>query len=150
MNHDIFFHQAYLLAEKAGQLGEVPVGAVLVYNEMVIAEGFNCSIGKHAPHGHAEMMALEQGGKVQHNYRLLDCDLYVTLEPCLMCYGAMVHARIRNCYYAAADPKSGVVSTGMIDSCSPFLNHRVALNCSKGIYSDKSSALMRAFFKARR
>ena len=150
MNHDIFLQQAYHLAEKAGQLGEVPVGAVLVYNETVIAEGFNCSIGQHAPHGHAEMMVLAQAGKVQRNYRLLDCNLYVTLEPCLMCYGAMVHARISNCFYAAADPKSGVASTGMIAGCAPYLNHRVALHCSKGIYSDKSSALMRAFFKARR
>ena len=98
-------------AERAAAAGEVPVGALLVLDNQVIGEGWNRPIGRHDPTAHAEIMALRQGGLVLQNYRLIDATLYVTLEPCVMCAGAMVHSRIRRLVYGAADEKTGAAGS---------------------------------------
>ena len=102
-NDEYWMRQALQLALRAQEEGEVPVGALLVLDNQVIGEGWNRPIGRHDPTAHAEIMALRQGGAVLQNYRLLNATLYVTLEPCVMCAGAMVHSRIRRLVYGAAD-----------------------------------------------
>ncbi len=104
--------------------GEVPVGAVLVHNNQVIGEGWNRPIGRHDPTAHAEIMALRQGGLVLQNYRLLDTTLYVTLEPCVMCSGAMVHSRIGTLVFGARDEKTGAAGSLMDVLGHPGMNHR--------------------------
>ncbi|MGM3312391.1 tRNA adenosine(34) deaminase TadA, partial [Enterobacter hormaechei subsp. steigerwaltii] len=106
-NHEYWMRHALVLAQRAWEEGEVPVGAVLVHNNQVIGEGWNRPIGRHDPTAHAEIMALRQGGLVLQNYRLLDTTLYVTLEPCVMCSGAMVHSRIGTLVFGARDEKTG-------------------------------------------
>lgn len=105
--HEYWMRHALALAQRAWEEGEVPVGAVLVHNNQVIGEGWNRPIGRHDPTAHAEIMALRQGGLVLQNYRLLDTTLYVTLEPCVMCSGAMVHSRIGTLVFGARDEKDG-------------------------------------------
>lgn len=143
-----FMQRALELAEQAERHNEVPVGAVVVFNDNIIGEGFNQPISRHDPSAHAEIIAMRAAGEKLQNYRLIDCDLYVTLEPCAMCAAAMVHARIRKLYYAASDPKTGVV-----DSCanlfdSDFCNHKV--EAEGGMLAETSCNLLKAFFKARR
>lgn len=104
-NHEYWMRHALTLAQRARDEGEVPVGAVLVHNNQVIGEGWNRPIGRHDPTAHAEIMALRRGGLVLQNYRLLDTTLYVTLEPCVMCSGAMVHSRIGTLVFGARDEK---------------------------------------------
>ncbi|MFV1973939.1 MAG: tRNA adenosine(34) deaminase TadA [Thiohalobacterales bacterium] len=140
--------QALTLAEQAAGQGEVPVGAILVLDDVRIGSGWNQPIGRHDPSAHAEVMALRDAGERLGNYRLAQAVLYVTLEPCLMCVGALVHARIARVVYAAPDPKSGAV-----DSCcrgfeSPGLNHRV--EATAGVMADECGELLRRFFRARR
>lgn len=142
MNH------ALTLAQRAWQEGEVPVGAVLVHNNQVIGEGWNRSIGKHDPTAHAEIMALRQGGMIKQNYRLLDATLYVTLEPCVMCAGAMVHSRIGTLVFGARDAKTGAVGS-LIDVLNhPGMNHQVAV--IEGVMAPQCSALLSDFFRMRR
>lgn len=143
-----FMQRALELAQLAEQYGEVPVGAVLVYHDKIIAEGFNQVITQSDPTAHAEIITMRSAGQIFDNYRLLDCDLYVTLEPCMMCTGAMVHARLRKLIYAASDPK-----TGCINSCGQYLqsdfhNHKVDVEA--GVCAEQSSALLKDFFKAKR
>lgn len=107
----------------APEEGEVPVGAVLVHNNQVIGEGWNRPIGRHDPTAHAEIMALRQGGLVLQNYRLLDTTLYVTLEPCVMCSGAMVHSRIGTLVFGARDEKTGAAGSLMDVLGHPGMNH---------------------------
>jgi len=149
--HDMDEHWmacALALARKAEQIGEVPVGAIVVWNNEIIAEGYNQPISTHDPSAHAEMIALRQAAKKLNNYRLLDTTLYVTLEPCMMCLGAMVHARIKRLVYAANDPKTGVIQSAAQLPHSSFLNHRIEIH--SGVMAKESSALLKTFFQARR
>ena len=139
---------ALVLAGRAAASGEVPVGAVLVQGESLLAEGWNQPIATHDPTAHAEVMALRAAGQSLGNYRLADTTLYVTLEPCLMCVGAIVHARIARLVFGAYDPKSGAVTSCMHGFEVPGLNHRVA--STGGILADECGALLKQFFRDRR
>jgi len=143
-----FMKKALSLAVKAEQCGEVPVGAVLVREGRVIGRGHNEPIGKNDPSAHAEIMALRAAGKKAAAYRLNGCELYVTLEPCVMCYSAMVHARIARLVYGADDPKNGIFSSGVFDKIEQIYNHRIAVE--KGVLAAPASAMLSGFFKARR
>lgn len=140
--------QALAEAETAAGHGEVPVGAVLVLDDELIGAGWNQPIGRHDPSAHAEVMALRAAGERLGNYRLAQAALYVTLEPCLMCVGALVHARVARVVYGAADPKSGAVDTCCRGFELPGLNHRVAVTA--GVMQDECGELLRRFFRARR
>ena len=143
-----WMRQALALALRARDEGEVPVGAVLVHNNQVIGEGWNRPIDHHDPTAHAEIMALRQGGLVLQNYRLIDATLYVTLEPCVMCAGAMVHARVRRLVFAATDPRAGAAGTVFNIVQHPALNHRI--ECTSGVLAEECGSLLRKFFVARR
>lgn len=136
------------MAERAAQEGEVPVGAVIVKDGQVIGEGWNRPIAGHDATAHAEIVALRAAGAATNNYRLLDATLYVTLEPCMMCAGAMVHARIGRLVFGAYDPKSGVICSVMKLLNAPHLNHRVAWQ--GGVLADACGERLSGFFKARR
>ncbi|WP_437178370.1 tRNA adenosine(34) deaminase TadA [Buttiauxella gaviniae] len=146
--HEYWMRHALTLARRAWEEGEVPVGAVLVHNNQVIGEGWNRPIGRHDPTAHAEIMALRQGGMVLQNYRLLDTTLYVTLEPCVMCAGAMVHSRIGNLVFGARDAKTGAIGSLMDVLGHPGMNHQV--NVTEGVLAEECSAMLSDFFRARR
>ena len=139
---------ALRLAARAAASGEVPVGAVLVQGASLLAEGWNQPIAAHDPTAHAEVQALRAAGQSLGNYRLADTTLYVTLEPCLMCVGAIVHARVARLVFGAFDPKSGAVTSCMQGFEVPGLNHRVA--SSGGVRADECGALLQQFFRDRR
>ena len=136
------------LARRAGEASEVPVGAVLVRGDSVLAEGANRTVGDGDPTGHAEMVAIRAGARVLGDWRLLDTTLYVTLEPCAMCAGAIVLARIPRVVYAAPDPKAGMAGSLGDLLRDPRLNHRCAVTA--GVLAEESGELLRAFFRARR
>jgi tRNA(adenine34) deaminase len=139
-----FMRLALEEAQRAQDRGEVPVGAVIVKNEQVIARGGNSPLGLHDPSAHAEMLALRAAGTALKNYRLDDTVLYVTLEPCLMCAAAMVHARVRRVVFGAFDPKAGAAG-GMIDAFSlSGMNHRV--DVFGGVLEAQCGALLSEFF----
>lgn len=140
--------QALKLAEHAASAGEVPVGAIVVSEGKIIGEGWNQPIGSSDPCAHAEIVALRQAAKNIGNYRLSGATLYVTLEPCTMCAGALVHARIERLVYGACEPKSGVIesNTPLLDA--PYFNH--SIDCQGGVLADQCSALMSDFFQQRR
>ncbi|MCB1936683.1 MAG: tRNA adenosine(34) deaminase TadA [Nitrosomonas sp.] len=150
-NHDkdiVWMHAALEQASLAQQSGEVPVGAVIVQNDIIIGRGYNCPISTNDPTAHAEVMALRNTGNTLKNYRLTGCTLYVTLEPCLMCIGAMFHARIERLVFAASDPKTGVCGSVMdIPACSQ-LNHH--LQVQGGVLAEEASQQLRQFFMQRR
>ncbi|CBA32906.1 tRNA-specific adenosine deaminase [Cronobacter turicensis z3032] len=148
LTHEYWMRHALTLAQRAWDEGEVPVGAVLVHNNQVIGEGWNRPIGRHDPTAHAEIMALRQGGLVLQNYRLLDTTLYVTLEPCVMCAGAMVHGRIGTLVFGARDAKTGAVGSLMDITGHPGMNHQVQV--IEGILATECSAMLSAFFRQRR
>jgi tRNA(adenine34) deaminase len=143
-----FMRRAIELAREAEAAGEVPVGAVIVRDGEVLAEGFNRPISTHDPTAHAEMVALRAAAARIDNYRLLDTTLYVTLEPCAMCAGAMVHARVRRLVYAATDPRAGAAGSLFNVVQHPALNHR--LEVVPGVLAEDCGALLRGFFVARR
>lgn len=143
-----FMREALALAAEGGELGEVPVGAVLVHEGQVIGRGFNCPISTHDPSAHAEMVAIRAAALAQHNYRLPGSTLYVTLEPCSMCAGLIVHSRIARVVYGASEPKAGVVSSRGQFFEQSFLNHRVLVE--GGVLAEDCGDVLRAFFKARR
>ena len=143
-----WMQHALMLAGRAEAGGEVPVGAVLVQGDAVIAEGWNRPIGEHDPTAHAEIITLRAGGQSLKNYRLADTTLYVTLEPCLMCVGAIVHARVARLVFGAPDPKSGAVSSVCQGFEMPGLNHHV--EASGGVLADECGELLKCFFQARR
>ncbi|UUC53507.1 tRNA adenosine(34) deaminase TadA [Pseudomonas citronellolis] len=143
-----FMREAMALAEQGAALGEVPVGAVLVLEGQVIGRGFNQPITAHDPSAHAEMIAIREAAAVAGNYRLPGSTLYVTLEPCSMCAGLLVHARIQRLVYAATEPKSGVVVSRGEFFAQDFLNHKVLVE--GGVLAEECSAMLSAFFKARR
>ncbi len=139
---------AIRLAQRAEALGEVPVGAVLVKDDRCIAEGWNDSIASHDPTAHAEVVALRTAGKRIENYRLIDTTLYVTLEPCVMCMGAISHARIKRLVFGAFDEKRGAVCNALSLTDAPFLNHRV--EWTGGVMAEECSMILKDFFRARR
>jgi tRNA(adenine34) deaminase len=135
-------------ARAAEEHGEVPVGAVIVRDGEVIATGRNRVIADSDPTAHAEMVALRAAGRALGNYRLLDCDLYVTLEPCAMCASAILHARIRRLVYAAADPKAGACGSVLTVLNHTQLNHRVEV--TSGLLAEECGAMLTGFFRSRR
>lgn len=149
MPNDIdWMHHALKLAERAQQEGEVPVGAVLVLNDEIIGAGWNRPITAHDPTAHAEIMALRAGAAKLGNYRLNDTTLYVTLEPCVMCAGAIVHARIKRLVFGASDPKAGAIVSAFNILDSARLNHRVEY--ASGILAEECGGMLSRFFEARR
>jgi len=143
-----FMREALALAEQGAALGEVPVGALLVSDGEVLGRGFNQPISSHDPSAHAEMVAIREAARAVGNYRLPGSTLYVTLEPCSMCAGLIVHARVARVVYAAAEPRAGVaVSRGRFFD-SDFLNHRTLVE--GGVLAEQSGELLRTFFRARR
>ena len=143
-----WMQRAILLAEKAAAQQEVPVGAILVLNDQVIGEAYNCSIMHHDPSAHAEMLALRLGAQQIKNYRLLNTTLYATLEPCSMCAGALVHARVQRLVFGAHDRKAGAVESNEKALDYNFLNHRVVY--AGGLLADQCGALLSQFFRERR
>lgn len=143
-----YMRQAIELAELAQSQGEIPVGAVLVCNDEVVATGWNQSIQLHDPSAHAEMIAVRAAGEQVANYRMLDCTLYVTLEPCPMCAGLLVHSRIKRLVYGAADLKTGSAGSVFNLVANDKLNHQVAI--TSGVLGDECSTMLSAFFKQRR
>ena len=143
-----FMQQAFVLAQKAEQVNEIPVGAVVVYQGEIIGEGFNQSILLNDPSAHAEMIAIRQAGEHLNNYRLLDCTLYVTLEPCPMCAGLLVHSRIKRLVYASPDLKTGAAGSTFNLVDNEQLNHQVMVD--NGIMKEQCSQLLSDFFKRRR
>ena len=149
MPDDVYWMQyALQLAEKAQTAGEVPVGAIIVQNDELIAEGYNQPISQHDATAHAEIMALHAACQKLQNYRLPGTTMYVTLEPCIMCAGALVHARIERLVYAASEPKTGAAGSLLNVFTLPNINHRV--NCESGVLAEQSSQLLRDFFRQRR
>lgn len=140
--------RALELAQKAERNGEVPVGAVIVMGNKIIGEGCNSSITRNDPSAHAEIVALRNAGDALNNYRLPGSTLYVTLEPCCMCAGAIVQARVERLVYAAADPKAGAVKSVFNLLDSDHLNHKVDI--TGGVLEQEASNMMTEFFKVRR
>jgi len=145
---EAFMQHAIQLAYKAESIGEVPVGAVLVKDGNIIAEGWNQPIAGHDPTAHAEICALRKGADKLGNYRLIDTTLYVTLEPCVMCAGAMIHARIKRLVYGAKDPKTGAAGSVFDTLLDTRHNHQVDI--TGGVCADQCSSLLSTFFKNRR
>ncbi|NND55514.1 MAG: tRNA adenosine(34) deaminase TadA [Gammaproteobacteria bacterium] len=143
-----FMAQALQLARQAEAAGEVPVGAVVVHEGQVIGRGSNAPISETDPTAHAEMEALREAAKIVGNYRLPEATLYVTLEPCPMCAGAMVHARVRRLVYGCADPRSGSAGSVFNITGADDLNHRIAV--TGGVLEEECRTLLQAFFRARR
>lgn len=148
MNDIDFMQQAIVLAMQAAAQKEVPVGAIVVKDGVVIGRGSNAPISLNDPSAHAEMLALRDAAKNIGNYRLVDCTLYVTLEPCAMCAGAIQHARISRLVYGAADPKTGACGSVVDLMSEPKLNHHTQVDA--GILAEDCGHLLSAFFKARR
>jgi len=139
---------ALLEARKAWDRGEVPVGAVVVKDGEVVATGYNQPIGRHDPTAHAEIMALRAAADKLGNYRLPGCELYVTLEPCAMCSGAMMHARLARVVFAAGDPKTGVCGSVLDLFALEQLNHHTAV--VGGVLAEEAGAMLKGFFAERR
>jgi len=147
-NHDYWMREALALACKAESVGEVPVGAIVVYQDQIIGKGFNQPISSHDPTAHAEIIAMRDAANQLNNYRLVDTTLYVTLEPCAMCAGAMIHARIKNLVFGAIDLRAGAISSIFNILDEKELNHRVTWQ--GGILKNECGELLKKFFKARR
>jgi len=145
---ELFMREALLLAQQGADMGEVPVGAVLVCEGEIIGRGYNQPIDAHDPSAHAEMQAIRQAAANIQNYRLPNTTLYVTLEPCSMCAGLLVHARIARLVYAAAEPRAGAVASQARFLDSSYLNHQVQVE--SGLLAEESARLLKDFFKARR
>lgn len=143
-----WMQRALVLAGQAAAMGEVPVGAVLVRDSVVIGEGCNQPISAQDPTAHAEIVALRTAAAAIGNYRLPDTTLYVTLEPCTMCIGALIHARVTRLVFAAREPRAGAVCSALQLCDHSGYNHR--LGWSEGVLAAESSALLTAFFRARR
>ncbi len=144
----IWMREALACAQKAYDQNEVPVGAVVVLNNQIIGRGWNQPISNHDATAHAEVMAIRAASQNIQNYRLVDAALYVTIEPCAMCFGALVHARIKKLVYGAPEPKSGVIYSNLNFPEQTFLNHSVEIE--KDILAEESTALIQQFFKMRR
>jgi len=148
MNDEIWMQRALELARQGAEVGEVPVGAVLVRDDQVLGEGFNQPITSHDPTAHAEVVALRAAADAEQNYRLPGSTLYVTLEPCTMCFGALVHARVARLVYAASEPRAGVCVSQLQLPQVDFYNHKLLVE--GGLMEAESAAMLKAFFAARR
>lgn len=145
---ELWMHEAIRAAQRALEIDEVPVGAVVVCEGKILARGFNRNIRDCDPTAHAELVALREAASAVGNHRLGGCDLFVTIEPCAMCVGAMVHARIRRLVYGADDPKAGAVHSVMRVLNHPSLNHRIQVQ--GGILAGRCTELLQQFFRLRR
>ncbi|MEI8207722.1 MAG: tRNA adenosine(34) deaminase TadA [Methylococcales bacterium] len=145
---EAWMRYAFRLAQRAEEYGEVPVGAIVVKDNRCIAEGWNSVITQHDPTAHAEIVALRTAGLALENYRINDTTLYVTLEPCVMCMGAMTHARIKRLVFGAYDPKRGAVCNALSLTDASFLNHRISW--TGAVLESQCAELLRDFFRARR
>jgi tRNA(adenine34) deaminase len=143
-----YMQQALNLARQAALNGEVPVGAIIVEDGEIIGRGSNAPIGLHDPTAHAEIQAMREAAQHLGNYRLVDCTLYVTLEPCAMCSGAMQHARIKRLVYGARDPKTGACGSVINLMGEPKLNHHCEI--LGGVLAEECGAVLTEFFKQRR
>lgn len=143
-----FMERAFELAEQAGSIDEIPVGAVVVANGEIIGEGYNQSITLNDPSAHAEMIAIRQAGQAINNYRMLDCTLYVTLEPCPMCAGLLVHSRIKKLIFASSDLKTGCAGSVFNLVANEQLNHQIEVQ--DGLMKEECSHLLSSFFQRRR
>lgn len=143
-----FMRLALAEAQLAADLGEVPVGAVLVQQGRVIGKGFNQPISSNDPSAHAEMVALRQAALTQRNYRLPDTTLYVTLEPCTMCAGLLVHSRVSRLVFGASEPRAGAVVSRAQVLDQTWMNHRIEVE--GGVLAEECGEVLRAFFKGRR
>ena len=148
MDDESFMAEALALARAAGDRGEVPVGAIVVKDGAIVGRGGNAPIARSDPTAHAEIAALRDAGRALGNYRLPGCELYVTLEPCAMCAGAIMHARIARLVYAAADPKTGACGSVIDLFAQKRLNHHTTV--TGGVRASDSAALLSQFFSARR
>lgn len=149
MSDEVWMRHALKLAKHAESLGEIPVGAVIVdENNQIIGEGYNQSIMQHNPTAHAEIMAIEQAGQCIRNYRLVNTTLYVTLEPCIMCAGAIIHSRIQRVVYGASDYKTGAAGSYIDILSRSGINHFAQI--TSGILSDECSSMLSNFFQKRR
>jgi tRNA(adenine34) deaminase len=147
-NDELWMEEALRSAQRALEAGEVPVGAVVVCGERIVGRGWNRNLTDSDPTAHAEIMALREAGATLGNHRLAGCDLFATIEPCPMCAGALVHARIRRLVYGADDPKAGAVRSVMQVLNHPQLNHKVEVR--SGVLAGRSAELLQTFFKSRR
>jgi len=143
-----FMGVALDLARQAGSLDEVPVGAVVVHDGVIVGRGFNQPIGLHDPTAHAEIQALRDAARCLGNYRLPECELFVTLEPCAMCCGAIMHARIRRVVFGARDPKTGAAGSVLDLFQEPRLNHHATVE--GGMLAEQCGRMLSSFFAARR
>lgn len=148
MSDEVFMRAALELARQAGQAGEVPVGALVVKEGEIIGRGSNAPIARHDPSAHAEMLALRDAAQRVGNYRLVGCEVYVTLEPCLMCVGAMFHARIARVVYGASDPKTGTAGSVLNLFEEQRLNHHAEV--VGGVLAEECGNVLSQFFAARR
>ena len=148
MNDPVYMQLALELASRAAAAGEVPVGAVVVRGDEIVGRGYNQPISGNDPSAHAEIMALRDAGRTLGNYRLLDCDLYVTLEPCVMCSGAIMHARIRRVVFGAGDPKTGACGSVVDLFADTKLNHHATV--TGGVMAGEAVELLQSFFASRR
>ena len=148
MSDELFMREALALAKRAAETGEVPVGAVVVKDGAVVGRGYNRPVSGKDPTAHAEVMALRDAAERIGNYRLVDCELYVTLEPCAMCAGAIMHARVSRLVYGAADPKSGACGSVVDLFAENRLNHHATI--VGGVMAVEAGSLLQDFFSARR
>lgn len=149
MSDEFWMQHALLLAKRAESLGEIPVGAVIISEDkQIIGEGFNQSILKHNPTAHAEMIAIKQAGEFLRNYRLVNTTLYVTLEPCVMCAGAIIHSRIKRVVYGASDYKTGAAGSFIDILAYQGINHYAEI--TQGVLANECGKLLSDFFKQRR
>jgi tRNA(adenine34) deaminase len=145
---EFWMEEAIREGQRAQAAGEVPVGAVIIHDGRIVGRGSNRPISANDPTAHAEILALREAGTTLGNYRLSECDLYVTIEPCAMCAGAIVHARIRRLVYGAVDTKAGAVESIMQVLDNPALNHRVEVK--KGVLAGRCMEQVQSFFRERR
>jgi tRNA(adenine34) deaminase len=145
---ELFMEEALRAAQRALEMGEVPVGAVVVCDGRVVATGWNRNLSGYDPTAHAEIVALRAAGVILGNHRLGECELFATIEPCAMCAGALVHARIKRLVYGADDPKAGAVQSIMQVLNHPQLNHRMGVK--GGVLAGRSAELLQTFFRERR
>lgn len=148
MNHAAYMEMALALAAEAARRGEVPVGALVVRGDTIVGRGYNAPISRHDPSAHAEIQALRAAAQTLGNYRLIDCTLYVTLEPCAMCAGAIQHARIRHLVYGASDYKTGACGSVIDLMAEKRLNHHTTV--TGGVLAERCGEMLSEFFAGRR
>ena len=147
-SHEHWMQHAIQLAQQAADEDEVPVGAVIVKDNQLIAEGWNQPIQSHDPSAHAEMIAIRNAGQFLNNYRLIDTTMYVTLEPCSMCVGAMIHARVKHLVFGASDLKTGATGSAINLIHEPIHNHKIEV--TGGVMEEECREVLQAFFKNKR